>query len=57
MIDPVISHYYFSKMQHEKRCTVPVFQWLKYVNLTGKYENIKKKYPDPFRCENFTIIN
>ena len=38
-------------MQHEKRCTKPVLQWIQYVKLTGKYENLKLKYPDPFKCE------
>ena len=51
MIDPVISHYYIGKMQDEKNCIKPVLQWLKYVNLTGKYESLKLKYPDPFKCE------
>ena len=51
MIDPVISHYYIGKMQDEKNCIKPVLQWLKYVNLTGKYESLKLTYPDPFKCE------
>ena len=51
LVDPVINHYYFGKMQHEKRCTKPVLQWIQYVKLTGKYENLKLKYPDPFKCE------
>ena len=51
MIDPVINHYYIGKMQHSKRCNKQLFQWLKYVNLTGKYHEIKAKYPDPFECE------
>ena len=53
MLDPVISHYYIGKMQNEKRCIKPVLQWLKYVNLTGKYNNLKLKYPNPFKCEKF----
>ena len=51
MLDPVISHYYIGKMQDEKNCIKPVIQWLKYVNLTGKYETLKLKYPNPFHCE------
>ena len=51
MIDPVISHYYFGKMQEEKNCIKPLLQWLKYVNLTGRYESLKLKYPKPFECE------
>ena len=53
MLDPVINHYYFGKMQDEKSCVKPVLQWLKYVNLTGKYKNLKLKYPNPFGCEKF----
>ena len=56
MLDPVISHYYFGKMQYEKICTDPVLQWLKYVNLTGRYENVKKDYPDPFKCEKYLCL-
>ena len=51
LVDPVISHYYIGKMQNEKRCIKPVLQWLKYVNLTGKYNELKLKYPNPFNCE------
>jgi len=51
MLDPVISHYYIGKLQKEKNCIKPVLQWLKYVNLTGKYEKLKSKYPNPFKCE------
>ena len=51
MLDPVISHYYIGKMQNEINCIKPVLQWLKYVNLTGKYEQLKSKYPNPFKCE------
>ena len=51
MIDPVINHYYAGKMQYKKNCSKQVKQWLEYVNLTGKYESIKLKYPAPFRCE------
>ena len=57
MLDPVISHYYIGKMQKEKNCIKPVYQWLLYVNLTGKYENLKLKYPNPFKCEKiFNLI-
>lgn len=51
MIDPVINHYYFGKMQYEKKCKKQVIQWLKYANMTGNYENLKLKYPSPFECE------
>ena len=51
MLDPVISHYYIGKMQNEKNCIKPLLQWLKYVNLTGRYEILKLKYPEPFKCE------
>ena len=51
MIDPVINHYYFGKMQHEKKCKKQVIQWLKYANMTGYYKNLKLKYPNPFECE------
>ena len=53
MLDPVISHYYFGKMQNEIRCINPVLQWLQYAKLTGKYENLKLKYPAPFNCEKY----
>ena len=53
MIDPVVSHYYIGKLQHEKACIKPVIQWLKYAKLTGKYELLKKKYPNPFECEKY----
>ena len=55
MTDPVISHYYIGKMQNENNCIKPVFQWLKYVNLTGKYESLKLKYPNPFNCEKIIV--
>ena len=55
MLDPVVSHYYIGKMQNEKSCIKPLFQWLKYVNLTGRYEILKLKYPKPFKCEKFIV--
>ena len=51
MIDPVINHYYFGKIQNEKKCKKQVLQWLKYAKMTGSYENLKLKYPNPFECE------
>ena len=57
LLDPVISHYYIGKMQDEKKCIRPLLQWLKYVNLTGQYEKLKKKYPNPFKCEKFFGLN
>ena len=53
MIDPVINHYYFGKMQYEKTCSKQVLQWLKYAKLSGKYNNLKLKYPNPFKCEKY----
>ena len=55
MTDPVISHYYIGKMQHQTRCNRQVLQWLKYVNMTGKYRYLKMKYPEPFTCEKFFV--
>ena len=40
-----------------KRCNKQVLQWLKYVNLTGKYEKLKTKYPTPFQCEKIFGLN
>lgn len=51
MTDPVIHHFYLEKMQDLKRCNKYVFQWLKYVNITGKYLELKEKYKEPFTCE------
>ena len=51
MTDPVVQHFYLEKIQHLKRCNKYVYQWLKYVNLTGKYHQLKKKYKEPFACE------
>ena len=55
MVDPVISHYYIGKMQEEIKCIKPVLQWIKYANLSGKYRNIKLKYPNPFACEKYLV--
>ena len=49
--DPVIHHFYGWKVTNQERCNKQLMQWLKYANLTGKYKNIKKKYPKPFKCE------
>ena len=57
LLDPVISHYYIGKMQEEKGCIKPLLQWLKYVNLTGRYRILKLKYPDPFECEKYFYEN
>ena len=53
MTDPVVNHYYIGKMQDSQRCNKQLYQWLRYVNLTGIYEILKKKYPKPFECEKF----
>ena len=57
MIDPVVNHYYIGKMQEIKRCNKQLLQWLKYVNLTGRYHEIKEKYPVPFECEKTFGLN
>ena len=51
MTDPVVQHFYLEKIQHLERCNKYVLQWLKYVNLTGKYHQLKQKYKEPFTCE------
>ena len=57
MTDPVVNHYYIGKMQEIKRCNKQLLQWLKYVNLTGRYNEIKEKYPDTFECETIFGLN
>lgn len=53
-LDPVINHLYQDKIIFSKNCDSLIFQWIKYVKLTGFYEIIKKKYPIPFNyCETF----
>ena len=51
MTDPVVQHFYLEKIQDLTRCNKYVLQWLKYVNLTGKYHQLKQKYKKPFSCE------
>ena len=51
-LDPVINHIYQSKISETNNCNSLTFQWIKYAKLTGFYEKIKKKYPNPFNfCE------
>ena len=48
-LDPVIIHIYHEKIylgSANKKFTI---QWLKYVNLTGFYKEIKVLYPKPFK--------
>ena len=52
MNDPVVHHFYMDKIQNKSKCDKFVLQWIKYANLTGTYQELKKKYPKPFRCEN-----
>ena len=51
--DPVIQHFYPNKIKDESKCNKFVIQWLKYAKLSGKYENLKLKYPQPFNCEKY----
>lgn len=51
MTDPVVHHFYIGKIQHIKRCNKFALEWLKYAKLTGKYEKLKLKFPNPFKCE------
>ena len=51
--DPVLNHYYHVKI-HDGAAgckSISTIQWLKYAKLTGLYEDIKKKYPKPFKCK------
>lgn len=50
MTDPVLIHFY---KWRKGKCNKYIFQWLKYVNLTGKYKILKKRYPKPFECIKF----
>ena len=51
MIDPVIYHFYMDKIQYKSKCNKFVLQWLQYAKITGMYNNLKKIYPKPFKCE------
>ena len=51
--DPVILHFYPNKLKDENKCNKFVIQWLKYAKLSGKYEILKLKYPQPFNSEKF----
>ena len=57
MTDPVINHFYGWKIQIQEKCNKQLIQWLKYANLTGKYEILKSKYPKPFTCEKKVQLN
>ena len=53
-IDPIINHLYQDKITNGINCNNLTFQFIKYAKLTGFYEQIKKKYPIPFKmCESF----
>ena len=50
--DPVIIHYYHKKIYNGCfGCNIFTIQWIKYAKLTGLYEDIKLKFPQPFECE------
>ena len=51
--DPVVYHFYLVKLEEQNKCNKFVIQWLKYANLTGRYQNLKLKYPKPFQCQVF----
>jgi len=52
-LDPVIVHYYIHKITNNIGCNKYTFQFIKYSKLTGFYEEIRSKYPKPFKkCEN-----
>ena len=55
--DPIINHFYNFKIQNYNICNIFTVQWIKYSKMTGLYEQIKKKYPKPFECENITKKN
>ena len=48
--DPVILHFYKGKLQEKRECNKYVLQWLEYAKISGKYEDLKLKYPNPFNC-------
>ena len=50
MSDPVIIHFYGIKLYYLNNCNQYVKQWVKYAKLTGTIQNLKKKYPRPFKC-------
>jgi len=51
-LDPVIVHYYLHKITNNIGCNKYTFQFIKYSKLTGFYDEIKSKYPIPFKmCE------
>ena len=50
MSDPVIIHF-IDKLYYLNNCNQYVKQWVKYANLTGTIQNLKKKYSSPFKCK------
>ena len=50
-LDPVIVHLYQEKIQNGNVNKEYTLKWLKYVNLTGFYKEIKERYPIPFKNE------
>ena len=57
LFDPVIIHFYKGKLERQSKCNRYVLQWLKYANLTGQYNKLKLKYPEPFHCEILLVVN
>lgn len=49
--DPIINHFYVYKITTHTICNSFTFQFINYSKLTGLYKEIKKKYPNPFKCE------
>ena len=52
VLDPVIIHLYQDKIHYGKINKEYILKWHKYVNLTGFYEEIKKRYSIPFQNMN-----
>ena len=51
-LDPVIIHYYVQKVTSGIGCNKYTFQFINYSKLTGFYDEIRIKYPKPFKmCE------
>ena len=48
-LDPVIVHLYQDKVYDGAANKEYTIKWLKYVNLTGFYKEIKERYPIPFK--------
>ena len=48
-LDPVIMHFYQDKITFGNYCNRYTVQWVKYTELIGLYDIMKKKYPSPFK--------